>query len=220
MTRLKDIGECTEDDLKQIRAVSVPEASPKMMPKYTEKQIDDLLDYIKKDRPDYYKPIKFMYLVGRRVAETCGITKDDISMEGLDPLSIQTRPITAKKKKQIPPPIYLDDTELKTLIKSALSNNKTPWLFPHEKGGKMPPNYLWKYLSKTSLSIIGIKITSHFFRKRFLTIGNRGGLNKDSMAMANIKNIDVVMKHYIETTAGGQAKVLEKIRGGAYNEKA
>lgn len=220
MNRLKELGDCTEEDLRQVRAIPTPESPPKMMPKYTDKQIHDLLEYIKKDRPDYYKPTKFMHLVGRRVAETCSITKDDVAMDGLKPLSIQTKPITAKKKKQIPPLIYLDDPELNALVRSALANNKTPWLFPYTKGGKVPPNYLWKYLSKTSLSTIGVKVTSHFFRKRFLTMANRGGINRDSMAMANIKNVSVMMKNYVETTPEGQAKVLEKIRGGAYNEKA
>ena len=219
MNRLKELGDCTDEDLRQVRAIPTPEATPKMMPKHSDKQIQDLLKYIKKDRPDYYKPIKFMYMVGRRVAETCAITKDDITTDGLKPLSIQTQPSTTKKKKQIPPLIYLDDPELNALVRSALANNKTIWLFPYRKGGKIPPNYLWKYLSKTSLSVIGVKITPHFFRKSFLTRANRGGLNKDSMAMANIKNAGVVMKHYVETTPEGQAKVLENNRGAAYNEK-
>jgi len=217
MSRLKELGESTEEDLRQVRAIPTPEATPKMMPKHSDKQIQDFLEYIKKDRPDYYKPTKFMCMVGRRVAETCSITKDDISMDGLKPLSIQTQPSTTKRKKQIPPVIYLDDPELNALVRSSLANNKTRWLFPYKNGGPIPPNYLWKYLSKTSLEVIGVNITPHFFRKSFLTRANRGGLNKDSMAMANIKNAGVVMKHYVETTPEGQAKVLEKNRGGAYN---
>lgn len=73
---------------------------------------------------------------------------------------------------------------------------------------------------RTSLKVIGVRITPHFFRKSFLTRANRGGLNKDSMAMANIKNVSVMMKSYVETTPEGQAKVLEKNRGGLYNEKS
>jgi len=217
MNRLTKLGYSTEDDLKQVRSIATPEGSPRPMPKHTDKQVLNLLEYARKDRPDFYKPIKFMHLVGRRADETCSILKEDVSMNGLDPLVIQTRPETTKMKKQLPPPIYLEDPELKALIKSTLANNKTPWLFPHKNGGKIHPNYLWKYLSKASIQAIGVKVTPHFFRKKFLTESNRGGLNKDSMAMANIKNVSVMMKHYVETTPEGQAKLLEKNRNRAYN---
>lgn len=219
MKRLTDLGYAREDDLKQIRSIPTPEGTPRLMPKHTDKQKADLLEYIKKDRPDFYKPIKFMDLVGRRADETCSIKREDVSMNGLDPLVIQTKPETAKNKKQIPPPLDLGDPELKALIKSALANNNTSWLFPHRNGGKIHPNYLWKYLSKTSPKVIGVKITPHFFRKKFLTISNMGGLNRDSMAMANIKNVGVVIKHYVESTPEGQRKVLEKNRERAYNEQ-
>ena len=86
-------------------------------------------------------------------------------------------------------------------------------------GKKMDPNYLWKYLSKVSVKVVGVKITPHFFRKKFLTSSNRGGLNRDSMAMANIKNVSVMMKHYVETSAEGQTKLLEKNRNRPYDDK-
>lgn len=217
MKRLKELGYSTVEDLDRVRDIPTPEGNAKQLPKVTDKKIVDLLEYIRKDRPDYYKPIKFMALVGRRVGETCFIMTEDITTDGFNPLVIQTKPRTAKIKKQIPPPIYLDDPELKALIKSALANNKTPWLFPHKKGGKIPPNYLWKYLCRVSLDVIGVRITPHHFRKLFLTKANRGGLNRDSMAMANITSMSVMVKHYVETTPEGQAKVLEKNRGRAYN---
>lgn len=217
MKRLVELGYSTEADLKQVRSLPTPEGNPKPMPKASDNQIQDLLEYARKSRPDFYKPIRFMSMVGRRAGETCAIMKEDVSMNGINPLIIQTKPKTAKIKKVMPPPIYLDDSELNSLIRSALANNQTPWLFPHRNGGRIPPNYLWKYLRKTSREVIGVSITPHYFRKLFLTKANRGGLNRDSMAMANIKSMNVMMKHYVETTPEGQAKVLEKNRGQAYN---
>lgn len=218
MKRLKELGYCTDEDLRQVRDIHTPEGMAKQLPKVTDKQIQDLLEYIRKARTDYYKPIKFMFFVGRRVGETCAIMTEDVTMNGLDPIMIQTKPKTAKIKKVIPPPIYLDDPELNSLIRSALANNRTIWLFPHKNGGRIPPNYLWKYLRKVSLDVIKVKITPHCFRKLFLTKSNRGGINRDSMAMANIRSMSVMMKHYVETTPEGQAKVLEKNRGVAYND--
>ena len=215
--RLTGLGNANEDDLKQIRGLPTPEGTQRLMPKHTEKQIDDLLEYIKKDRPDYYKPIKFMHLVGRRVEETCLIMKEDVTCNGLDPILIQTKPITAKIKNQMPPPIYLNDLEIKSFIRSALSNNKTPWLFPLKKGSRIRGNYLWKYLSKISPKVIGVYITPHFFDKRFQTISHRDGLNKDAMAMAGRKNVSIALKYYVETTPEGQKKVLEKNRERTYN---
>lgn len=214
MSRIKHLGYCTAQDVEQIREIPTPEGVARPLPKVSDAQIIKLLDYIKKDRVDYYRPIKFMAMVGRRVKETCSITMRDVE-GGLDnPLVIRTKPLTAKNKKALPPPIYLDDPELKLLIKSAMANNRTDWLFPTRHGKKMTANYIWKYLDDLmERNVIGIRVTSHTFRKLFLTKANRGGLNKDSMAMANIKNVAVMMKHYVESTPEGQANLLAKMRG-------
>jgi integrase len=190
-----------------------PEGIPIPPPKVTEKQIEDLLAYIKKDHPDYYKPTKFMHLVGRRPKETCDITKEDVTTDGLNPLSIQTKPRTAKVKFILPKIIYLKDPELNALIRSALANNKTPWLFPTRDGKKMTANYLWKYLSEISDKVIGIRITAKGFRKLFLTKSNKDGLNFSSMDMANISSIAVMKKRYVGSSEEGQSKLLARNRG-------
>jgi len=212
--RLSGLGYCSEDDLKQIREITTPEGIPKPCPKVTEKQIKALLTYAKKDRPDYYKPIKFIAMTGRRAGETCSIViKEDVTTDGVNPLSIQTKPGSAKVKSVLPKIIYLDDTELNTLIRSALANNKTKWLFPHKNGGRNTPNYLWKYMSEISDEVIGVRITAHGFRKLFLTKANIDGLNPISMQLANISSVSVMMKHYVGTSQEGQAKLLAKMRG-------
>jgi integrase len=213
MPRIKHLGYCTAQDADQISEMPTPEGVARPIPKVSDAQIVKLLNYIKKDRADYYKPIKFMAMVGRRVKETCSITMKDVEGGFDNPLVIRTKPLTAKNKKALPPPIYLDDPELKGLIKSAMANNKTVWLFPSRHGKKITPNYIWKYLDDVVERVIGVRVTSHTLRKIFLTKANRGGLNKDSMDMANIKNVAVMMKHYVESTPEGQAKLLAKLRG-------
>ena len=213
MPRIKHLGYCTAQDVEQVREIPTPEGVARPLPKVSDAQIIKLLDYIRKDRMDYYRPIKFMAMVGRRVKETCSITMKDVEGGFDNPLVIRTKPLTAKNKKALPPPIYLDDYELKALIKSAMANNRTAWLFPTRHGKKMTPNYIWKYLNDVVERVIGVRVTSHVLRKLFLTKANRGGLNKDSMAMANIKNVAVMMKHYVESTPEGQAKLLAKMRG-------
>ncbi len=211
--RLNGLGYCSEDDVKQIRMLSTPDGIPKSCPKVTTKQIETLLTYIKKDRPDYYKPIKFMALVGRRVGETCSIDRiEDVTTDGVNPISIQTKPKNAKVKTMLPSIIYLSDPELNRLVRSALSNNKTKWLFPHNKGSRITPNYLWKYLSEVSEKVIGLRITAHGFRKLFLTKANIDALNPISMQMANISSVSVMMKHYVGTSQEGQAKLLARMR--------
>jgi len=213
MPRIKHLGYCTAQDVEQVRDMPTPKGVARSLPKVSDAQIIRLLLYIKKDRPDYYKPIKFMAMVGRRVKETCSITMRDVDGGFDNPLVIRTKPLTAKNKKVLPPPIYLDDPELKALIKSAMANNRTVWLFPSRHGKKITPNNIWKYLNDIVERVIGVRVTSHTLRKIFLTKANRGGLNKDSMDMANIKNVAVMMKHYVESTPEGQAKLLAKMRG-------
>jgi len=211
--RLCGLGYCSEDDLKQIRGETTPDGIPIPPPKTSEKQLETLLAYIKKDRPDYYKPIKFMHLVGRRPKETCGITKEDITMDSLNPLSIQTKPRSTKIKAILPKIIYLKDPELNALIRSALSNNKTKWLFPTANGNKMTANYIWKYLSGVSKKVIGVRITAKGFRKLFLTKSNIDGLNPVSMQMANISSVSIMLKYYVGTNEEAQGKLLAKNRG-------
>ena len=211
--RLKGLGRCSEDDLKQVREQGTPEGIPIPPPKVSDKQIEELFAYTKKYRPDYYRPIKFMHLVGRRPKEVCNILQDDVTMEGLNPISIQTKPKTAKIKTILPKPIYLDDPELNLLIRSALANNKTKWLFPTVNGKKMLPNDLWKYLSAISDKIIGTRLTSKGFRKLFLTKSNNDGLNFTSMDMANITSVAVMKKHYVGSVREAQAVLLAKNRG-------
>ena len=213
MPRIKHLGYCTRRDVEQVREIPTPEGVARPLPKVSDAQIVKLLNYIKKDRMDYYKPIKFMAMVGRRVKETCSITMRDVDGGFDNPLVIRTKPLTAKNKKVLPPPIYLDDHELKSLIKSAMANNRTDWLFPTRNGNKMTANHIWKYLNDVAERVIGVRVTSHTLRKLFLTKANRGGLNKDSMAMANIRNVAVMMKHYVESTPEGQANLLAKMRG-------
>lgn len=211
--RLNGRGYCSDEDLKQVLGETTPDGIPIPKPKASEKQLETLFAYIKKDRPDYYKPIKFMAMTGRRPKETCGIAKEDLTTDGLNPLSIQTKPKSAKVKSILPKIIYLKDPELNALIRSALANNKTDWLFPTRHGKKMTANYLWKYLSDVSQRVIGAKVTAKGFRKLFLTKSNIEGLNPISMQMANISSVSVMMKYYVGSSEEAQAKLLAKNRG-------
>ncbi len=63
------------------------------------------------------------------------------------------------------------------------------------------------------MEIMGVEITPHYFRRRFLTeCGKTNAHIADVQAISGIKDIKVIMEHYAYSTVEGQQKVLEITR--------
>jgi integrase/recombinase XerD len=214
MRRLRRLGYCGKDIIESLDELKRPTEEKKKYPNITNSQIKDLLNFIKKDRPYFYYLIYFMCRTGRRIEETSLIERKDVEWLGLNPVRINIRAETTKTRKDAP--LERIDEDLAKVIKAAYnfgSKHKTIYLFCNKKGRKPSHTNILKYLKEVSSKIIGIKITPHYFRHRFLTeCGKKNMPLVDIMKIAGIKDIKVVTKYYSHTTDEGLDKVLEASR--------
>jgi len=129
---------------------------------------------------------------------------------GLNPVKINIRAETTKTG--VDAPIERLDKELADIVRQAYINgskHKTTYLFCNRLGKRCSKNSVRVYLRKTSQKILGIKISPHYFRHRFLTVSGKANVPIiDIMNIAGIKDIKVVMSYYSHTTSDGQDKVL------------
>lgn len=209
--RLYKLGYCSRELLEKLCEIKTPRGNRRDFPNITHTQIKDLFTYIKKDRPDYYRPLEFIRRTGRRRKEVTLIRKDDVILDGLRPVAINIRAETTKMREKAPLK-YLDDN-LAKLIQGALSNNKTEWLFSNRCKRRCDPDKLYQYLKKTSKAIISAEITPHYFRHRFFTECGKANLSiADVKAISGIRDTKVLLEYYSHSTDEGQAKVLEKTK--------
>ncbi|NQU73483.1 MAG: site-specific integrase [Candidatus Omnitrophica bacterium] len=214
LRRLKRLGFCDKTIIESLDELKRPKGGKKMYPNITNSQIKNLLNYINKNKPCYYYPIYFMCRTGRRVEETTLIERRDIVWAGLNPSKINIRPETTKTKEETP--LERIDEDLAKVMKEAYnfgSKHKTVYLFCNNRGKKCSSRTLLRHLSDVSQKIIGIKITPHYFRHRFLTECGKANVPLiDTMNIAGIKDTNVVTKYYSHTTTDGQDKVLAVTR--------
>jgi site-specific recombinase XerD len=211
LKRLRRFKYCVRDLVEDVKeALPTPEGIRRHYDKLSHEEIKKLFDYMKKDRPDYYRPIRFMYLTGRRLVESTLYEKIDIDRDdNLMPIALRPKPKNTKTKKRSV--IYLVG-ELKTLIKDALRDNNTIWVFPNKHGRVCQDSGLYKYLTKTSKEIIKKRINPHFFRHDF----HRENMSTDmkaTMSISGLTSIKVAMDYYDESSADRQAIILEKSKG-------
>ena len=155
--------------------------------------------------------------IGKRYSESKAAVKEDevYSLEegikvlkGFKPIAINVRAETTKTKEKAP--LACLDKNLERHIRQALSNNKTEWLFPNRLGRKCTPDKVYEYLKKTSGEVIGIKITPHYFRHRFITeCAKANAPLADVKAISGIKDNEVLLRFYSHSTVEGQRKVLD-----------
>jgi integrase len=205
--RLYHIGYCSKGLLEDLKQMKRPQTNKKDYPHIPITEIHKLLSFIKKDRQDYYYPICFMFKTGRRRQETTLIKKKDIVLRGFKPISINIRPETTKTKKKAP--ITGLDEGLERLIRQALSNNRSEWLFHDQNGKKCSGDGIYEYLKKVSQEIIGVSVTPHYFRHRFITECAKANVPiADVKAVSGIKDNNVLLEHYSHSTEEGQRQVL------------
>ena len=214
LRRLRRLGFCGKEIIKMLSEIKRPTVEKKNYPEISNGKIKELLDFIKNDRPDFYGAIYFMARVGRRVGEVALIERRDVVWNGLRPVKINIRPETTKTKEVAP--IERIDNNLAQVIQGAYrlgSRHKTIYLFCNRRGKKCAQGSLQKYLRKASKEIIGVELTPHYFRHRFLTECAKSNLSMvDVMYIAGIKDPEVVKTYYQHVTPSGQDKVLAVTR--------
>ncbi|MDP8229794.1 MAG: site-specific integrase [Candidatus Gorgyraea atricola] len=210
MRRFRKLGYCSKEIIEDLAEIKRPPHNKKDYPDISNSKLKELLDFIKRDRPDYYPLIYFISRTGRRIKETTLIERKDINWLGLNPIRINIRAETTKAR--VKAPIETFDEGLKDAVKQAYnlgSRHKTIYLFCNRLGNKCSKNSVRTYLKEVSSKILGVKITPHYFRHRFLTIcGKENAPIVDIMNIAGIKDIKVVIGYYSHTTKEGQNKVL------------
>ncbi|MEI6832157.1 MAG: tyrosine-type recombinase/integrase [Candidatus Omnitrophota bacterium] len=212
MKRMYKLGFCSEKIIKDIAEhIKKPKPNKKYYPEITNTKINELLVFIKKDRPDYYGPIYFMKRTGRRVEETTLIERRDVIWDGIKPIKINIRAETTKTDEYTP--LNQLDSELEILIGQAYkesSRHRAPYLFLSRRHKKLNQRRICDYLKIVSEKITGIKFTCHYFRHRYwVECGKNNVPIIDAMAISGNKDSDVVITFYSHSTSEGLAKVLE-----------
>ena len=210
MQRLYRLGFCGKEVIEQLKYMRKPRQNKKEYPSISTSKIRTLLSFIKTDKIDYYYPIYFMCRTGRRVNETTLIERKDIIWDGIKPIRINVRAETTKTK-QYAPLTNFDNGIEQVVIDSNRASIKqgSRYLFSNRLGRKCTPDKLREYLKKMSRKVIGVAITPHYFRHRFLTECGKANVPMvDVMAVAGIKDIEVVIKHYSHSTDKGLTQVF------------
>ncbi len=214
MGRMYRLGYCSKDIIERLKEIKKPKPNKKQFPEISNSKISELLMFIKKDKIDYFRPIYFMQRTGRRVEETTLIERKDVVWDGIKPVGLNIRAETTKTDESAP--LKKLDFELENLIREAYQNAnkyKVPYLFVTKKGSKFNQRRICEYLKEISEEIVGIRITSSYFRHRFLTeCGKNNVPIVDAMVISGHKDPDVVLSYYSHSTSEGLAKVLELTR--------
>lgn len=215
LARFRDLGYCSKDLYEVVGTISLPKEKKKAFPEISHTDIKKLLLYIKKDRPDLYGVIYFMFRVGRRVTETCKIERSDVEWDSkLNVVKINVRAETTKTKEYAP--LNYLDNDLQAHVKQYYSlskQHKSPYLFLNKQYKQCKRNAIFNYLTKMSKEVLKIPLTAHYFRHRFCTETCKARLPLvDIQAICGIRDVQVLIKHYCHSSAEGQASVLEKTR--------
>ena len=208
--RLTRLGYCSDNVCKILKEVKMPGKNVKELIHVSDTDMKRLLQYIKQDRPDYFKVAYFILITGRRRTESLLIEKKDIEMNGLRPVSINIRPETTKTRKNAP--IRTISGELEKLIRGSLVNNSTHFLFPNKYGRKISENRFTEYIGNTSEKLLGVRFTPHHFRKRFITECVKKKIPiTDAMEMSGLKSTDVLLRHYSFGSEEKQKEIIDEI---------
>lgn len=214
MRRLYKLNFCPEAVIKALVEIKKPKAIKKDYPEISNTKISELLNHAKNERPDIYSPAYFMKRTGRRVEETVLIERKDIVWDGITPIRINIRAETRKMKDFAPLNLY--DIELQSFIRKAYQESlhrKAPYLFLNRQSKKLNQRKISDYLGEISEKLLGVRVTSHYFRHRFCTECGKANLPiVDVMAVCGLKDVGVLTKYYSHSTSEGQTKVFEKTR--------
>ncbi len=208
--RLYRLGYISEDLRRKIKeSIHAPDINKKEYPEIPSDKIKSYLVQVKKDRPDIYRVLYFLCRTGRRIEEVTLIEKKDVVSDGLKPVKINIRAET--RKKNVYAPLDVLDPELSAFIRTAYnqsSQHKVPFLFLNRQNKKMNQRRVNDYLVKTSLEILGFRITTHYFRHRVMTECQNKISLQDAMALTGITDVKTALRYYSHRTMAGQEKAL------------
>jgi integrase len=214
MQRLYRLEFCTKELIEALKAIKKPKAVKKEYPDISKTKIGELFTYIKKDRPDFYHPLYFIFRTGRRIEETLLIKKADIVWNKLIPLRVNIRAEITKTGESAP--LKRLDSDLQRFLQQVnrdSQRHQAPYLFLNRQQKKCNQRRVCLYLKEASKRVIGIIITPHYFRHRFMT---ECALHQvpiaDAMAISGHKDPEIVLSYYSHSTDAGQDKVLEVTR--------
>ena len=212
MRRLYRLGYCTEGIIIKLKEMTRPKAKKKAYPDIPADKMKVFLKHLKEGRLDIYRLVLFMLKTGRRVEESTLIEKTDVCWRGTKPIKLDIRAETTKMKEKAPLEYF--DREMEDLIRDAYedsSKHKAPYLFLNALNRKMNQKTARKYIKLVSKDVLGVEITPHYFRHRFITECAKEQLPyADVMAISGLKDMKVLIEYYSHTTSSGQAKVLAK----------
>jgi len=212
--RLYGLGYCGKELVEALKEMKKPQRNKKEYLVISNVKVKELFRAIKSERPDYYYPLYFINRTGRRINETTLIERKDVEWKGLNPLRINIRAETTKMRQNAP--LTKLDQDLERIIAESYKaglKSKEPYLFLNMFGRRCTPDKVRMYLKRVSRRFLGVEITPHYFRHRFLT--ECGKVNVpivDVMAISGVKDINVIVNYYSHSTEEGQAKVLEVSR--------
>ena len=207
MRRLYALGYCDKDIIEKLKEEKRPRANKKHYPDISKGKMAELFSFIKRNRPDYYACLYFMLRTGRRRQETTLIRKSDVELKEFRPIAINIRAETTKCNEKAP--LRCIDEDLEALIRRALDNDNTEWLFSNRLGRRCTPDRICEYLKKASREVIGLEITPHHLRHRFFTECAKANVSMtDVKAISGIKDSKVLLDYYSHSTVEGQGQVL------------
>lgn len=208
--KLVNIGCCNKEIYYDVlSSFKKPPRLKKLYKEITKSQMKVLLDYIKKNRPDYYGITYFLMRLGWRRSQVLSIKRKNIKWQGLRPVEILIEPEDTKTRE---PFVLRDiDNELANIIKHyALARKKTIWLFPNRNNNIHHKDKYTAYIKRISQKILGITLTPHDFRHSFCTTRlKEGATPRDIMAITGHKDIDS-FNIYTHPTSEGTKRVLER----------
>ena len=215
LRRFRRLGLCGKEIIEMLLEIKRPKGKKKNYPDIPSGKIRQLLDFIRNDRPDFYGVLYYVARLGRRIGEATLIERRDVAWNGLRPVRINVRPETTKTKEDTP--IERIDDDLAQVIQNAYrigSARKTVYLFCNKWGRKCAQGTLQKYLRRVSKQLVGVELTPHYFRHRFLTECGKANVSMtDVMHIAGIRDAKVVKDYYQHATIDGQDKVLAVTAG-------
>lgn len=170
---------------------------------------------IKSDRPDYHRIYTTMLRTGRRVEEvTLTLRKNILFEQGkFKRLVIRAEDTKMDRSSQLD----TIDPEFEELLWGAYQESEkynSPYLFLNRKHKKCDQRKLCDYLRKKSEEVIGVGITNHYFRHRFLTeCGQKRITWAEVSKVSGLKDQAVYMENYDHSTPTGQQKVFALTEG-------
>jgi len=216
LKRLYRVGHVSAELIVAIKEqIHRPQQSKTPYYELSDALMKQILDGIKEKRPDFWDLARFQNATGRRVEECTLIEKADVKwQDGLTLEKLSIRSETTKMKEEAPIWILAD---LGPIVKHAYANSsqhpRAPQLFLNRTNRKINQRDYNECLGEVSEEVTGVRITTKYFRKRFMTECQKRGVSlPDAMAVCGLKDKEVALQYYSYSTKEGQKRALEAMR--------